>query len=146
VATHTASDAGTDSVTTEADPNAGGGDVTPQIVTVKWSEVLSSGDKVASNTYTSNGVTITFTKVNSSGSYYDGSVLRLYANDKMTIIGASAIKQIVITTSGGKNGPFTVDSGSVSTSSTTHTWTGNATSVTFTASAQARFASIEITY
>lgn len=144
-ATHTASDAGTASATTEADPNAGGGDVTPKTVTIKWSEVLSSGDKVASNTYTSNGVTIKFTKVNNSGSYYDGSVLRLYANDKMTITSASAIKQIVITTSS-KNGPFTVDTGSISTSSTTHTWTGNATSVTFTASAQARFASIEITY
>lgn len=125
---------------------SGSGDATGT-VTIDFSSVFSSGEKVGSNTYTSNGVTIKFTKVNSSGSYYDGSVLRLYQNDLMTITGAGAMKQIVITTSGGKNGPFSVDTGSITVSnSTKHTWTGNATSVTFTATAQARFASIEITY
>ncbi len=144
---NSASEAGTASATTDADPNAGGGGDATGTVTIAFSSVLSNSEKVESNTYTSNGVTIKFTKVNSSGSYYDGSVLRLYQGDLMTITGAGAMKQIVITTSGGKNGPFSVDTGSITVSSSTkHTWTGNATSVTFTATAQARFASIEITY
>lgn len=143
---NSASVAGTASATTDADPNAGGSGDATGTVTIAFSSVLSSGEKVDSNTYTSNGVTIKFTKVNSNGSYYDGSVLRLYQGDLMTITGAGAMKQIVITTSS-KNGPFSVDTGSITVSnSTKHTWTGNATSVTFTAEAQARFASIEITY
>lgn len=144
---NSASVAGTASATTEADPNAGGSGDATGTVTIAFSSVLSNSEKVESNTYTSNGVTIKFTKVNGSGSYYDGSVLRLYQGDLMTITGAGAMKQIVITTSGGKNGPFSVDTGSITVSnSTKHTWTGNATSVTFTADKQARFASIEITY
>lgn len=144
---NSASEAGTASATTDADPNAGGSGDATGTVTIAFSSVLSNSEKVESNTYTSNGVTIKFTKVNSSGSYYDGSVLRLYQGDLMTITGAGAMKQIVITTSGGKNGPFSVDTGSITVSnSTKHTWTGNATSVTFTADKQARFASIEITY
>lgn len=144
---NSASEAGTASATTDADPNAGGSGDATGTVTIAFSSVLSNSEKVESNTYTSNGVTIKFTKVNGSGSYYDGSVLRLYQGDLMTITGAGAMKQIVITTSGGKNGPFSVDTGSITVSnSTKHTWTGNATSVTFTADKQARFASIEITY
>ena len=90
---------------------------------VQYSDPFDGGD-----------FTVTFGGGGNDGKYYNtGSGIRVYGNGTMTIEGKTAnITEIVITYDG-SNAPSSDDVVNVGTyDHTTHTWTGNASSVVFT--------------
>ena len=100
----------------------------------------------------SGDVSISFDKgTNSSNGpkYYNtGSGVRLYVGNTMTITANNnTITDISITFSGnGYTGGYVSDVGNYSTSGSTGTWSGSATSVTFTAASTSRMQTITVTY
>ena len=95
-------------------------------------------------TYIFDDFTFSFLKVNNSKSNFNASDsgVRFYQGDVMTIdAGDKTMTKIEFETYGGKTGPFTSNVGSVDGT----TWTGSASSVELTASAQVRFKSVTIT-
>ena len=119
------------------------------IIGVQATEVtLSKDDATGKGTSNTGGefsiykapITFAFDKA-----YGASESIRSYANSNVTISGddGTTITKIVITTNGSKNGTW---GNNVTTSSTTHTWTGNESSVTLSTSAQARITSIVVTY
>ena len=117
---------------------------TENVVVLTMSDYFSAAENVAGNTYTFDGFSFSFVKVNSSISNYhasDGGI-RFYKGDKLTIdANGKTMTQIEFTTYGGKTGPVSSDVGSCSN----NVWTGNAGSVTFTADNQIRFSKVTIT-
>ncbi|MBP3383107.1 MAG: hypothetical protein J6K78_04275 [Tidjanibacter sp.] len=103
-------------------------------------------------TYNWGGFNVTFTKLNSSTTNYSGGTsgqLRWYKSDILKFAHKDGYKitKIVFTAVSGYVNKPTADSGSVSVSGTTITWTGDAAAVTLTASSgQIRFTQIAITY
>ena len=120
--------------------------------TVTFDSSILSGITTSNQSVTSNGITVAFTKNNSSNTdYWDGSKIRFYTSNTMTISSSSMITNIVITFTAqndNNNGPGKVSAspGNYSYSGYDGTWTGSANSVTFTANAQARFTQIVVTY
>ena len=120
--------------------------------TVTFDSSILSGITTSNQSVTSNGITVAFTKNNSSNTdYWDGSKIRFYTSNTMTISSLSMITNIVITftaQNNNNNGPGKVSAspGNYSYSGYDGTWTGSANSVTFTANAQARFTQIVVTY
>ena len=97
-------------------------------------------------TYTLDGVTMSFTnggtatRVWNSQGYLD---LRVYNNGgSLTFTAEEAITSVVFTSANNTIGNLTPDSGTLADG----TWTGSATSVTFTAGATTRISTIEVTY
>ena len=84
---------------------------------------------------------------------FDVNWIRAYSGATMTISATSNISKIVITTTDPESSTkdkysaaaFSASSYSVSSDKTVGTWTGSATSVTFSASAQVRMISVEVT-
>ena len=119
------------------------------IIGVQATEVTLSKDDATGKGTSSTGsefsihkapITFAFNKA-----YGADESIRSYANSNVTISGddGTTITKIVITTTGDKNGTW---GNNVTTSSTTHTWTGNESSVTLSTSAQARITRIVVTY
>ena len=91
--------------------------------------------------YTVGSITFAFDK-----GYGHASNIRAYKDCVITISGAT-IKSVQFTASGSSYNPdMTVNTGSVTKSGTTSTWTGEAALVEFTVAAQLRATKIEVTY
>lgn len=87
------------------------------------------------------------TNANNPPKYYNnGNNIRAYAGNTITISSDKAISKIVLKMSTGYVGEVTVNTGTYSLSELTGTWTGSATSVTFSTSAAWRFENITVTY
>ena len=134
------------------DPGTGeeGGE-TANVTTLTMSEYFTEATNLATaegQTFTFGDFDFTFTKKNSNVSNYNASDMgiRFYQSDILKIDGkGKKISKIVFTTYGGKNGPFTADSGEFDSAS--KTWSGEAVeTVTLTASSQVRFSKVEITW
>lgn len=100
-------------------------------------------------TYTWGSLSATFEKHNSSStSNYKATDpgLRFYKDDVLTLSAEKNIVKLEFVFYGGKTGPFTADSGEVSSSETSVIWTGDAKTVVLTASNQIRFNEIKVTY
>ena len=100
-------------------------------------------------TYTWGSLSATFEKHNSSStSNYKATDpgLRFYQDDVLTLSAEKNIVKLEFVVYGGKTGPFTADSGEVSSSETSVIWTGDAKTVVLTASKQIRFNEIKVTY
>ncbi|MBE6203594.1 MAG: hypothetical protein E7135_08060 [Rikenellaceae bacterium] len=131
--------------TPEPEPTPGDGDV----VVLTMADYFSAAEEIVNTdgtakSYTFGDYTFSFSKVNSNASNYNASDagIRFYQGDVMTIdAGSKTMTKIEFETYGGKTGPFTSNVGSVEGT----TWTGSASSVELTASAQVRFKSVTIT-
>ena len=121
-------------------------------VVLTMSDYFSAAEEVVNTdgtakSYTFGDFTFSFEKVNSSNSNYNAgdSGIRLYKSDILTInANGKTMTKIEFTTYGGSKyeGPFTANCGSVEKT----TWTGEAGSVTLTASgSQIRFNKVTIT-
>lgn len=118
-------------------------------VVLTMSDYFSAAEDIVNTdgtakTYTFGDFTFSFLKVNNSKSNFNASDsgVRFYQGDVMTIdAGDKTMTKIEFETYGGKTGPFTSNVGSVDGT----TWTGSASSVELTASAQVRFKSVTIT-
>lgn len=142
----TAADGGT------TEPEEPGDDpVSPEgsTVVLTMSDYFSAAEEIVNTdgtakTYIFGDFTFSFLKVNNSKSNFNASDsgVRFYQGDVMTIdAGDKTMTKIEFETYGGKTGPFTSNVGSVDGT----TWTGSASSVELTASAQVRFKSVTIT-
>ena len=115
--------------------------------TVTFSPSDYSGQGGASGTggeasATKSGITITSTKA-----YVDGTTaVREYKNGTITISSTSTITSVVVTGTTTAYGTAFGSGGVSSGKWNAGTWTGSATSITFTAGAQARWKKITITY
>ena len=115
--------------------------------TVDKSEITDAADNVS---ITKDGVTILV----SNGVLGNGSNYRIYQDKTLTISAASgSITSIVITSTANKGSKYGPDKLSTTTGtyvteeeSKIGTWTGAASEIVFTASAQARATKIEVTY
>ena len=164
---NTASEAGNATVTTDADPNAGGGEGgSSEPITKTINLTGGSGTNGASWNFTSSPVTCTVvTNGNSTAPRLDSNLLRMYASNGksnlMTITTNSSPKKkvtkvIVYCTSSDyatalNNGAATVDSGasvskSKSGNNVVYTITGNTESISITTGGQARMNKIDVTY
>ena len=126
--------------TPEPEPTPGDG----QVVVLTMSDYFTAAEEVANKTYTFGDFSFTFTQVNSNKSNYNASDsgIRFYQSDILTIdAGNKTMTKIEFETYGDKKGPLTSNVGSVNGT----TWTGSASSVDLTASAQMRFKSVTIT-
>ncbi len=138
-------DAGGQTPTPEPEPTPGDGEV----VVLTMADYFSAAEEIVNTdgtakSYTFGDYTFSFSKVNSNASNYNTSDagIRFYQGDVMTIdAGNKTMTKIEFETYGGKTGPFTSNVGSVDGT----TWTGSASSVELTASAQVRFKSVTIT-
>ncbi|MBR3590364.1 MAG: hypothetical protein IKL43_05060, partial [Alistipes sp.] len=118
-------------------------------VVLTMSDYFSAAEEIVNTdgtakTYIFGDFTFSFLKVNNSKSNFNASDsgVRFYQGDVMTIdAGDKTMTKIEFETYGGKTGPFTSNVGSVDGT----TWTGSASSVELTASAQVRFKSVTIT-
>ena len=98
-------------------------------------------------TYTWGGLSVTFTKVNSSNTNYNPGDpgLRFYQGDVLTFdAGDKVITKLEFSAYGGKTGPISADSGSIDDSGLV--WTGEASVVAITADKQVRFNKLTVTY
>ena len=119
-------------------------------ITLTMSDYFSAAEDVVNTdgtakSYTFGDFTFSFSKVNSNKSNYNASDsgIRLYQSDILTInANGKTMTKIEFETYGGKTGPFTADSGTISNNTT---WTGEAGVVNLTASAQVRFTKVTIT-
>ncbi len=97
-------------------------------------------------TYTLDGVTMSFTNGGTATRVWNsqGTLdLRVYNNGgSLTFTAEEAITSIVFTSANNTIGNLTPDSGTLADG----TWTGSATSVTFTAGATTRISTVEVTY
>ena len=115
--------------------------------TVTFSPSDYSGQGGASGTggeasATKSGITITSTKA-----YVDGTTaVREYKNGTITISSTSTITSVVVTGTTTAYGTAFGSGGVSSGKWNAGTWTGSATSITFTAGAQARWKKITVTY
>ena len=153
---YTDSPAVTKTVTTEADPNAGGGDEPGEEKTYSVTDFLTELGLSGTTTLTADtkyalGDDITLSVNKGTGSNVPAvnkdNTLRIYTNTKMTLASEYTIVKVVFTFSSTTNATInTVDTGNYN--ATTYTWTGSAKSVTFstTSSTQTRIKTIEITY
>ena len=131
--------------TPEPEPTPGDGNV----VVLTMADYFSAAEEIVNTdgtakSYNFGDYTFSFSKVNSNASNYNASDagIRFYQGDVMTIdAGSKTMTKIEFETYGGKTGPFTSNVGSVEGT----TWTGSASSVELTASAQVRFKSVTIT-
>lgn len=150
-ATFTLSGDGVDDVTvtlTQAAKPAEG--VVTESVTLTMAKYFAEDETIVNTdgtakSYTFGDYTFSFKKVNSNASNYNATDMgiRFYSGDVITIdAGNKTMVKIEFETYGGKTGPFTANVGQVDGT----TWTGSATSVELTASAQVRFKSVTITY
>ena len=138
-------DAGGETPTPEPEPTPGDGNV----VVLTMADYFSAAEEIVNTdgtakSYKFGDYTFSFSKVNSNASNYNASDagIRFYQGDVMTIdAGSKTMTKIEFETYGGKTGPFTSNVGSVEGT----TWTGSASSVELTASAQVRFKSVTIT-
>ena len=138
-------DAGGQTPTPEPEPTPGDGEV----VVLTMADYFSAAEEIVNTdgtakSYTFGDYTFSFSKVNSNASNYNASDagIRFYQGDVLTIdAGNKTMTKIEFETYGGKTGPFTSNVGSVNGT----TWTGSASSVELTASAQVRFKSVTIT-
>ena len=141
----TAADGGTTEPTPEPEPTPGDEDV----VVLTMADYFSAAEEIVNTdgtakSYKFGDYTFSFSKVNSNASNYNASDagIRFYQGDVMNIdAGSKTMTKIEFETYGGKTGPFTSNVGSVDGT----TWTGSASSVELTASAQVRFKSVTIT-
>ncbi len=98
-------------------------------------------------TYTWGGLSVTFTKVNSSNTNYNPGDpgLRFYQGDVLTFdAGDKVITKMEFSAYGGKEGPISADTGSVDESGLV--WTGESSVVAITAEKQVRFNKLTVTY
>ncbi len=114
---------------------------------VTFSTIYSNKDKPTS--YAGTNFTLTFSKADGSNDpqYYDtGTALRLYAGNTMTVSSEKTITKIVLSFSSGEgSNEITTDKDSYSDG----TWTGSATSVTYSiggTNGHRRIASVTVTY
>ena len=129
----------------EPEPTPGDEDV----VVLTMADYFSAAEEIVNTdgtakSYKFGDYTFSFSKVNSNASNYNASDagIRFYQGDVMNIdAGSKTMTKIEFETYGGKTGPFTSNVGSVDGT----TWTGSASSVELTASAQVRFKSVTIT-
>ena len=118
---------------------------------VTFDSSILNGITTSNQSVTSNGITVAFTKNNSNSTdYWDGSKIRFYTSNTMTISSSSTITNIVITCTAQNTSSYGPSHLSASPSSYSYsgydgTWTGSANSVTFTATAQTRFTKIVVT-
>lgn len=97
------------------------------------------------------GFTFGFTKANTSNSNYNATDqgLRFYQSDIMRVNGngRTITKMVFTPTKADQSQMGPLNPGTTgSYDATTHTWTGSAAEITFTATGQFRFSAIEITY
>ena len=126
------------------DPTPGEDPVAGDVVVLTMSDYFSADEEIVGKTYTFGDFTFSFTQNNTNVSNYKASDpgLRFYQNDVMKIdAGSKTMTKIEFETYGGKTGPFTSTIGSVDGT----TWTGSASVVELTASAQVRFKKVTIT-
>ena len=127
-----------------------------QIKFVKGSSASTGAVWSTANPNTYDGITLSGEVTSgSSYTYYDGSVVRFYTNNKLIITPSAGVTiekvEIVRNTSTSSNGGTINCTGLTAskdnTTTNTNVFTGTATSaVTFTSSAQARFTSIKVYY
>ncbi len=122
-------------------------------------EVIKIADVIAAMGLTANmnlpegtpltlgGLTVTYTRHNSSSTsnfnVSDGG-LRWYANDVLDVTSNKAIAKVEFVTYGGKIGPVTADTGTMDEEGLV--WSGDASAISFTASAQIRVSEVRVTY
>lgn len=114
---------------------------------------FTAGSDVKIATYTTDGFTFTLDRDESSTAnrYSDTDHLRIYQNANFTVKsdnGNQITKMVFTYTSSSQYNAFAVlnNVGSITNSGTTGTWTGDATEITFDATAQTRIKSVVITY
>lgn len=114
---------------------------------------FTAGSDVKIATYTTDGFTFTLDRDESStpNRYSDTDHLRIYQNANFTVKsdnGNQITKMVFTYTSSSQYNAFAVlnNVGSITNSGTTGTWTGDATEITFDATAQTRIKSVVITY
>ena len=120
-------------------------------IVLTMSDYFSSAEDIVNTdgtakTYDWEGVKFSFVKKNNSKSNYNTSDkgIRFYQGDIMTIDAQGrTITKIEFATYGGKTGPFSCTTGTISNNTT---WTGSATSVELTAKSQVRFNKVTITF
>ena len=142
-----AADGGTTEPTPEPEPEPTPGD--EDVVVLTMADYFSAAEEIVNTdgtakSYKFGDYTFSFSKVNSNASNYNASDagIRFYQGDVMNIdAGSKTMTKIEFETYGDKTGPFTSNVGSVDGT----TWTGSASSVELTASAQVRFKSVTIT-
>lgn len=114
---------------------------------------FTAGSDVKIATYTTDGFTFTLDRDESSTAnrYSDTDHLRIYQKANFTVKsdnGNQITKMVFTYTSSSQYNAFAVlnNVGSITNSGTTGTWTGDATEITFDATAQTRIKSVVITY
>lgn len=116
----------------------------------------SSSNSLVNNTgYTAGNVNVKFAVTSGTNySYYDGSVVRYYANNTITITPNYAtitkvqfVRSSTTSSNGGVISTTGLTASNSNTSTNTNEYTGSTTSaVTFTNNAQCRFSAINVTY
>ena len=151
---YTDSAAGTASATIEADPNAGGGDVTTP-TTVEMDITGTTGTLAGDSnsiTWTSGDVTFTNTKGSTAIRTSDSSHYRVYQDSGMTIsVAEGTISEVVITCTSTDYATqaktsFTNAGYTATANGSVVTVTGSSSSFTATAAKQIRLSKIAVTY
>ena len=120
---------------------------TPVTVTfVASEEGFEDKASIDGETITKNGVSVTFSKAggNNPPVYYaNGTAIRLYAKNTMTVTAEDSITSIVLTLGSSNTGTLGASVGEYTLSGSTGTWTGSSDSVVITNNASSGHARIQ---
>lgn len=150
---YTNSEAGTASATTEEDPNTGGGDV-PTPTTVEMDIKGTTGTLAGDSSYiswTSGDVTVRNNKTSGSSAIVnsDTSYYRVYAKSEFVIsVSEGTISKVVITCTSSSYATAMKNSlgNNATASGSIVTWTGSASEISATMTAQSRINKVDVTY
>lgn len=129
------------------EPEEPAGNVEVLDMTEIFADATENVNLTDGETYTWGGLSVTFTKVNSSNTNYNTGDpgLRFYQGDVLTFdAGDKVITKMEFSAYGGKEGPISADTGSVDESGLV--WTGESSVVAITAEKQVRFNKLTVTY
>lgn len=129
------------------EPEEPAGNVEVLDMTEVFADATENVNLTDGETYTWGGLSVTFTKVNSSNTNYNTGDpgLRFYQGDVLTFdAGDKVITKMEFSAYGGKEGPISADTGSVDESGLV--WTGESSVVAITAEKQVRFNKLTVTY
>ena len=129
------------------EPGEPAGNVEVLDMTEIFADATENVNLTDGETYTWGGLSVTFTKVNSSNTNYNTGDpgLRFYQGDVLTFdAGDKVITKMEFSAYGGKEGPISADTGSVDESGLV--WTGESSVVAITAEKQVRFNKLTVTY
>ncbi len=129
-------------IVTPEQPGEGGEPVTTTDATVKCEDpTKENGTEVAA--FSQNGITLTFTNGGTKTRWWGtGTEIRIYKNGGSMTVTAPEGKTITSIKLNPTSAEFTVDDGSLAGG----TWTGSATSVTFTATETVQLKQVDVTY